>query len=93
MEYREIDRVPDFKPDIDENLLDKLEDEDPIKSILINGNVTRQYAKWACEISRLAFNLSLQNEKRIDRFQNWLLITVGAIFISALMKLLFMKVL
>jgi hypothetical protein len=91
MQYKEIDAVPDFKPDIDESLLEKLPENDPTKTILININVNRQYSKWGCETARLAFNLSLQNEKRIDRFQNWAFVTIGALVVAALFKLLFGK--
>ncbi len=91
MDQEEIDSIPEFKADIDEALLSKLAEGDPLRSILQNTNVTRQYVRWAAETARRAFNLSIQNERRLNKAQTWISIVVGAALLAGVVKILFTK--
>lgn len=91
MEYKEIDQVPDFKPDIEEALLAKLSHDDPLKSVLLTTNITRQQVRWTCDTAVKAFNLSIQNERKLQHAQIWLVVLVVGALLAGVIKYLFTK--
>lgn len=91
MDYREIEKVPEFRHDIDESLLAKLSPDDPLKSVLINSNIIRQQSRWSCDVALKAFNLSIQLEAKLERAQRWLMVLVVGMLVAALVKFLLSK--